>query len=59
MWAHESCVEHVIHFSVGSNGNLDGGGNGHAIESNWGVNCASQKFGGYIEKGVIVHGGKV
>ena len=34
-----SHVSHVIHFSVGSSGNLDEGSNEHAIKSNWGVNC--------------------
>ena len=42
-----------------TNPNLDTGGNGRAIRSNWGVNCASWKFGGGIEKVVIVEGGKV
>jgi hypothetical protein len=31
-----SRVGHIIHFSVHSNGNLERGGNGHAIEFNWG-----------------------
>ena len=50
LWAHKSRVEHVIHFSVGSNGNLDGGGNERAIESNWRVNRVSRKFRGTLKK---------
>ena len=56
---HVSRVEHVIHFSVGFNDNLDVGGNGRAIETNWGVNCSNQKFMGDIDKWVKVQGGKV
>ena len=52
---HES---RLFHFSVGSNGNLEGGVNRRAIESNWGV-IANRKFGGRIEKWVIIQGGKV
>jgi hypothetical protein len=54
-----SRVGHVIHFSVHSNGNLDRGGNGCAIESNWEVNYSNQKFRGDIEKWVKVQDGKV
>jgi hypothetical protein len=49
----------VLHYSVNSNAILGIGGNGRAIECNWGVNHASWKFGGGIEKVVIVEGGKV
>ena len=29
---------------------LDGGGTRRAIQSNWGVNCSNQKFGGTLKK---------
>ncbi len=34
-----SRVGHMICYSVDSNGNLDAGGNGRAIQVNWRVNC--------------------
>ena len=49
----------MFHCSVCSNGDFEGGGNGRAIESNWGINRASRKFWGDIEKEVIVQGSKV
>jgi hypothetical protein len=54
-----SHVGHVIRFFVDSNGNLDARGNGCAIQVNWRVNCSNRKFGGGIEKWVIIQGGKV
>ena len=50
---------HVLHYSVNSNAILGSWGNGRAIGCNWGVNCDFLKFKGWIEKVVIVEGGKV
>jgi hypothetical protein len=50
---------HVLHYSVNSNTILGSGGNGRAIGCNWGVNRDFLKFRRWIEKVVIVEGGKV
>ena len=55
-----SCACHVLYYFVNSNAILGSGGNGRAIGCNWGgVNCDFLKFKGWIEKVVIVEGGKV
>jgi hypothetical protein len=56
---HMSHARHMSNISVQINPNLETGGNGCAIGCNWGVNRAFWKFGGGIEKVVIVEGGKV
>ena len=55
----ESRACYVFHFSTRFNAILVVEGNGRAIESNWGINRAFQKFGGGIEKEVIVESGKI
>ena len=50
---------HVLHYSVNSNVILGSGSNGCAIGCNWGVNRDFFKFRRWIEKVVIVEGGKV
>ena len=59
IWPHRLHVLHVISFSIIFNSNLDCGGYECVILSNWGINRASKKFGGDIEKWVIVEGDKV
>jgi hypothetical protein len=49
----------VFYLSIHFNAILVVEGNDRAIKFNWEVNCAFQKFGGWIEKEVIVEGGKV
>ena len=56
---HMSHARHMSNISVQINSNLDTGGNSLAIGCNWGVNRTFWKFGGGIEKVVIVEGGKV
>ena len=55
----ESRACHVIDDSFYFNSILDTESNGRAIGCNWGVNRDFLKFRGWIEKVVIVEGGKV
>jgi hypothetical protein len=50
---------HMIDNSVYYNSILATWGNRRAIGCNWGVNCYFLKFRGWIEKVVIIEGGKV
>ena len=55
--ARESCSCHVFHLSIHFNAILVV--EVTTVQLNWEVNCTFQKFGGWIEKEVIVEGGKV
>ena len=50
---------HMLHYSINFNMILGLGANVRAIGCNWGVNCDFLVFRGWIEKVVIVEGGKV
>ena len=54
-----SCDCHMFHYSVCYNENLEVGSNIRTIKSNWRVNLAFRKFGGDIEKMVIIQDDKV